>query len=102
MYSASVPGRDLKSMSQLSGYPSQLGSCRSCNMLLTIQPIFMLRHEISVATSTGVFSLYFVSTVNSLVEAWSVHEAIIPYRDIVFLSQQELSSFSVATSRMMS
>ena len=69
----------------------------SCNMLLTVQPIFMSRHEFSVATSTGVFNLYVVATVNSLVETLSIHEAIIPCRDIVFLSLQELFSFSVAT-----
>ena len=45
----------------------------SCNMLLTVQPIFMSRHEISVVTSTGVFSFYFVATTNSLVETFLVH-----------------------------
>ena len=54
-------------------------------MLLTIQPVFMSRHEISVATSTGVFSLYFFATTNSLVDTWLVHETIIPCHDIVFL-----------------
>ena len=44
-----------------------------CNILLIVQPIFMSRHEISVATSTGVFSLYFVATENSLMETFQVH-----------------------------
>ena len=44
----------------------------SCNMFLTVQPIFMSRHEISVATSTSVFSFYFVATANSSVETFPV------------------------------
>ena len=66
-------------------------------MLLIVQPIFMSRHEISVATSTGVFSLYFIATTNSLVETLSVHLATIPRRDINYLLRLELSSFGVAT-----
>ena len=94
-------------MSRLIGYPSHLGSCRSLlkhssNMLLTIQPIFMSRHEISVATSTGAFSLYFIRKTNSLVETLSVHLATIPRRDINYLLRPELSSFGVETYRTVS
>ena len=71
-------------------------------MLLTVQPIFMSRHEISVATLTGVFILYFVATVNSLVETLSVHLATISHRDINYLLRPELSFFGVATYRTMS
>ena len=71
-------------------------------MLLTVQPIFMSRHEISVTTSTCVFSLYFVATTNSLVETLSVHLATIPHRDIKYLLRPELSSFDVAIYRMVS
>ena len=68
-------------------------------MLLTVQPIFMSQHEINVMTSTGVFSLYFIVTANSLLEKLSVHLATIPRRDINYLLRPELSSFGVATYR---
>ena len=66
-------------------------------MLLTVQPIFMSRHEISVATSTGVFNMYFLTIANSLMETLSVYLATIPRRDINYLLRPELSSFGVAT-----
>ena len=90
-------------MSQLSSDPSYFVFVAVAQTLsqhvLTVQLIFMSRHEFLVATSIGVLILHFSRNINFLVETLQVHSAVLLGRDINYLLLPTMSSLCVATSK---